>query len=468
MVFSSATFIFIFFPIVMIAYLVAPKKIKNLVLFLSGILFYAWGQFAYVYFILVTTVVDFLCGMMINKHRDNPKKKKAFFLTSLCINFGMLAVFKYTSFIILTINSIFGTSISDPNLPLPVGISFYTFCSATYIIDLYMNKIDVEKNFINYGAYVTMFPKVLMGPIVQYKQINKNLEDRIVSFDKISHGAVLFIQGLGKKLILADTVGALWATIKGFSVGELSVGLSWLGILAYTFNIYLDFSGYTDMARGLGFMLGFDFPQNFDYPYISTSISDFWRRWHITLGRWFREYIYIPLGGNRVGNAKLIRNLLVVWMFTGLWHGSSWNFVLWGLYFGILIIVEKFFIGNMLEKLPTFFRRVYSFFLIVLGWVIFDFTQLSDMGKYFGAIFGANKQGIFDGRFWYYLGNYAVIFLICILCSTGLFKRLEDWLSNKHKIIYNIVQPIVCILLLIISISYLVEATNTPFLYFKF
>ena len=468
MVFSSATFIFIFLPLIMAIYLVTPKKFKNLVLFVSGLLFYAWGEFAYVYFILITTVVDFVCGFLIDKYREQFKKKKLFLLTSLIINFGLLSVFKYSGFVVSTINAVFKTSIPDPNLPLPIGISFYTFCSATYVLDVYMTRAGVEKSFIDYASYVTMFPKVLMGPIVQYGQIRGELKSRTVSFDKISYGTVLFIQGLAKKMLLSDTVGALWFTIKGLPVNELSVGMAWLGILAYAFNIYLDFSGYTDMARGLGYMLGFEFPINFDYPYLAVSISDFWRRWHITLGSWFREYIYIPLGGNRVSKAKNIRNLLVVWMLTGLWHGASWNFVLWGLYFGILLIFEKFFFARILDKLPIFVRRIYSFFLILIGWVLFDFSEMSQMWKFFGAMFGANGVGVLDGRFWYYVRGYALIFILCITCSGGLFKRAGEWIRERFKSMYIIGEPIVYISLFLICISYLVEATNTPFLYFKF
>ena len=468
MVFSSATFIFVFMPIIMIAYLVTPKKFRNVTLFLSGLIFYAWGEFAHIYFIIITMIVDYFCGMMMKKSGNDRKKKKVFFLLPLIINFGLLGVFKYSSFVVTTINSIFKTSIPDPNMPLPVGISFYTFCSASYIIDVYLDKTSAETNFIDYGAYLTMFPKILMGPIAQYKQIFGDLKGRSITYDKISDGVVLFIRGLAKKVLLSETIGGLWITIKELHINDLSIGLAWMGIIAYAFNLYLDFSGYSDMARGLGLMLGFDLPINFNYPYMATSISDFWRRWHITLGAWFKEYIYIPLGGNRVGKPKLIRNLLIIWMLTGLWHGASWNFVVWGLYFGLLIVFERMFLGKYLEKLPVILRRVYSFLLVLLGWVMFDFTSIVDIVNFFGAMFGVNKKGVFDTMFWYYLGSYAIIFIICAICSTDLIRRFGKWLKESYSLIYNIVEPVAYIAMFLVSISYLVEATNSPFLYFKF
>lgn len=468
MVFSSATFIFVFLPIALIAYLATPKKWKNAILLITGLLFYAWGEFSHIYFILITILVDFACGFMISKNDDNPKKRKLFLLISIFVNFGLLGVFKYSSFIISTINGIFGTSIPDPNLPLPVGISFYTFSSVTYVLDIYMRNVSVQKSLVDYGAYVTMFPKLIIGPIVQYKQIESELSDRTITTEKISDGVMLFIQGLAKKTLLSETIGGLWITIKTFPINELSVGTAWLGILAYTFNIYLDFSGYSDMARGLGKMLGFDFPINFDYPYISSSISEFWRRWHMTLGRWFRDYIYIPLGGNRCSKAKYIRNLLVVWMFTGLWHGANWNFVIWGLYFGVLIIIEKVILGNKIKKIPCAIGKAYTFILVVLGWVLFDFTKISDITGFYKALFGGNGSGIIDEKFLYYLSSYIVIFLLCIIASTGGIKKVSKLIINKWKIVGDIGKPIVYIGIFIICISYLVEATNSPFLYFKF
>ena len=457
-----------FLPIVLAAYYLTPKNFRNITILVSGLLFYAWGEPVYVFLMLFTTFVDFMAGLLMQKFDADSRKRTAVMVTAVTINLALLATFKYSSFLITNINQLFGTAVYDPQLPLPIGISFYTFQSMSYTLDMYMRNIRVQRNFVNYAAYVTLFPQIVAGPIVRYDEVAAELEHRTITMDKIGEGVGIFIRGLAKKVLLANNIGMLWTTVKALPQDEISALTAWLGILAFTFQIYFDFSGYSDMAIGLGKMMGFNFPKNFDYPYMAKSIKEFWRRWHMTLSGWFRSYVYIPLGGNRVGKARLLRNLLVVWLLTGLWHGASWNFILWGLYFGVLIILENFVIGKFLEKLPSFLRVAYAFLLVVFGWVLFEFDDLAMVGGYFKAMFGGNAVGLADSQSLYFLLSYAVIFLICIVASTSYPKQLINRLMVKIPAVVRYASPVVELGFMVLCTAYLVDATYNPFLYFRF
>ncbi len=467
LVFSSLTFLYFFLPLVLGLYFISPIKIKNLIIFISGILFYAWGEPLYVVVMVLSTLIDYTAGLMLDKFDKKPKVRVVFLLVSLVMNLGLLGVFKYGSFIITNINAIFGLSIKDPQLPLPIGISFFTFQSMSYTIDMYLRKIKVQKNVISFSSYVSLFPQIVAGPIVRYEDVAAEIDDRVISVDKVAEGIGTFVKGLAKKIILANNIGAIWTTVKAMEYSEISALTAWVGILAFTFQIYFDFSGYSDMAIGLGKMLGFNFPQNFNYPYISRSVSEFWRRWHMTLGSWFRSYVYIPLGGNRCGKLKTLRNLLIVWFLTGMWHGASWNFILWGLYFGILIIIERIGFGKILEKLPSFVSWLYTFIIAVFGWVLFEITNLSDLAQFFKAMFAGS--GLFvDNTGMYLLTSNILIFALCIFGSTTITKKVYEKINSANVKIIQVAAPIVQLVLMLLCTAYLVNATNNPFLYFNF
>ncbi len=464
MVFSSLTFLYYFLPVVLIVYIFLPNRItvplgsdrhlvipaRNLLILLSGFFFYAWGEPFYVILMLFSTLIDYTAGRFMAKYDDSPAKRRLCLIVSVCMNVGLLAVFKYSDFIIDTVNGIFRSDITNPvilanrsindvynfglsesRVALPIGISFYTFQSMSYTIDLYLRNIKVQKSFIGFTSYVTLFPQIVAGPIVRYEDVAAELDERTVNINKISEGICFFVKGLAKKVLLANNIGIIWTQIKAMDYREISAATAWIGILAFTFQIYFDFSGYSDMAVGLGKMLGFNFPKNFDHPYLSRSVSEFWRRWHITLGTWFREYVYIPLGGNRKGHGKTIRNLLIVWGLTGLWHGASWNFILWGLYFGVLIVIERLGWGNVLKKLPSVVSGLYTFLIVVFGWVLFDTNTLSDAGQFFKAMFGGNVLG--DSTAAYYMASNIVIFLLCIFASTDLRKAHSGFQKEKRQ-----------------------------------
>ena len=469
MVFSSMTFLFGFLPIVLLIYYISPKKVKNLIIMISGILFYAWGEPLYVFVMLLTILVDYFAGLLMDRFDAFPKRRLATLIVSVVLNLGFLCVFKYGSFLIQNINALLGTEIFDPQLPLPIGISFYTFQAMSYIIDLYRRSIRVQKSIINFTGYVTLFPQLIAGPIVRYSDVEEEINEREISMSKTADGISIFIRGLAKKLILANNIGAVWTLVKGMDYQTLPVLTAWIGILAFTFQIYYDFSGYSDMAIGLGKMLGFDFPANFNHPYLSKSVSEFWRRWHMTLGSWFLSYVYIPLGGNRVGKLRLVRNTLIVWMLTGLWHGASWNFVLWGLYFGVLILLEKLFLGKLLQKLPSVVQWLYAFLLVVFGWVLFEMTSLSSIGSFFGALFGVNGAALFDRQSIYLFLSNILLFIVCAFCSTNVSRRIYHFVRDKWAIwCANAMRLGLDVVLFAVSICYVVTSTYNPFLYFNF
>lgn len=467
MVFSSLNFLYFFLPITLGIYFISPKKLKNFVLLVTGLFFYSWGEPIYVLIMILSSAIDYCAGRIMHKFDDKQKIRTICLIVSVIMNISLLGIFKYSSFFIQNINGIFGTSITDPELPLLIGISFYTFQSMSYTIDLYRRKISVQKNVVNFLAFVTMFPQIVAGPIVTYGDVAQKLDDRKITLDDISDGIGIFVTGLGKKVLLANNIGLLWSEVKAMNYTQISTFTAWLGIIAFAFQIYFDFSGYSDMAVGLGKMLGFDFPQNFNFPYTSTSISDFWRRWHMTLGSWFREYVYIPLGGNRKGNARTIINLMITWTLTGFWHGSSWNFLLWGAYFGILIVLERFVYGKFLAKIPKFFSVIYTFVLVLFGWVLFETNTLSDAFDYFKAMFGATHI-FYDQKSTYFIVSYGFVLALCIIFSTHIVKSVISALEKFSTKIILFSQPFVQLGIMLLSTAYLVNETYNPFLYFRF
>lgn len=468
MVFSSMTFLFAFLPVVMLLYYAAPFKLKNLILAVSGVIFYAWGEPIYVLLMLFTIVVDYGAGLLIRKYDNSPKLRLTILLISVVLNIGVFVVFKYSSFIVQNVNGLLGTDLLDPKLPLPIGISFYTFQAMSYTIDLYRREIKVQKSIVAFTAYVTMFPQLIAGPIVRYSDVEREMEDRTVNLSKTSDGIGIFLRGMGKKVLLANNIGAVWTLVKAMDYDTLPVMTAWVGILAFTFQIFYDFSGYSDMAIGLGKMLGFSFPPNFNYPYESKSITEFWRRWHMTLGSWFRSYVYIPLGGNRGGQFKTLRNLLIVWCLTGLWHGASWNFLFWGLYFGLLIIIEKVFLLKWLQKLPSVLQWLYAFLLVVFGWVLFEMNSVDKILSFFGAMFGVNGAGLFDGQSFYLLLQNLVVFIISVLCATTLPVRIAEAIHKRSSRFYFTGKLVFEILVFGVCIIYLATSSYNPFLYFNF
>ena len=466
MVFSSTIFLCVYLPLVLLGYYICPKKGRNLFLLIASLVFYAWGEPKYVFLMIFSILVNYIFGRLMDKHRENKKRLKLMLVLSVVIDIGLLSVFKYTDFIITNVNAIFGANFDLLNIALPIGISFYTFQAMSYTIDVYRNDVRVQKNLIDFGMYITMFPQLIAGPIVRYADVQDQLADRSVTTADFSEGIMRFVVGLGKKVLLANQMGAVWSEIYALG-GDVSALMAWTGAIAYTFQIYFDFSGYSDMAIGLGRMFGFKFPENFRYPYQSVSITDFWRRWHITLSTWFKEYLYIPLGGNRRGLARQALNLLIVWSLTGFWHGAGWNFVLWGLYYFVILFIEKLFLLKALDKLPKFFRHVYALLLIIIGWVIFASDDVSVLLPYLGSMFGAN--GAIGGMDVYTLLTKAALLIICCIASTELPKKLFLSAAGamNEKAAFTL-KSVLTIALLALSMILLIGDSYNPFLYFRF
>ena len=468
MVFSSLIFIFIFLPMVLISYYVAPRKLRNAVILLSSLLFYAWGEPTYIILIIISILINYLGALLIRVHIKNKDKSKFIFITLLLIDISILFFFKYYGFAIECLGSIIGLDLKVKSISLPLGISFYTFQQISYIADIYMQKVKPERNLIDFATYITMFPQLIAGPIVKYDDIHKQLANRKESINKFGEGVQRFIIGLGKKVILANNIGVIWTQVKEVNLNDLSIVLSWIGIIAFTLQIYFDFSGYSDMAIGLAKMFGFDFLENFDYPYISKSITEFWRRWHMSLGGWFREYIYIPLGGNKKGTLIQVRNLFIVWFTTGLWHGASTNFVVWGLYFGVILFIEKIYLKDLLKKIPSIFSHIYTLIIVMIGWVIFDMNTLTDSGHYIKIMFGFGNNIFIDNLAKYILTNNFIILLIGLICSTKLIKIYMNKIKSTFRENDVFLITAINLLILIISTAYLVGARYNPFLYFRF
>ena len=466
MVFSSIVFLYIFLPIMLLLYFIVPSKFKNAIMILASLVFFAWGEIRYIFIMLVLAVMDFVCGKQITKYQNNKKKKILFLMINVVVNLGILFFFKYADFIISNINNLTGLSIPLLNIPLPIGVSFNTFQSLSYIIDVYRGTVKCEKSFYNYLTYTTLFPQIIAGPIVRYETVDEELETKNISMDNFSAGMKRFIIGLGKKVLIANSVGALWNTIEVGNYSELSMLFAWIGIIAFALQIYFDFSGYSDMAIGLAQIFGMKFDENFNYPYISKSITEFWRRWHITLSSWFRDYVYIPLGGNRRGLAIQIRNILIVWFLTGAWHGASWNFILWGVYFGVILILEKLFLLKVLEKLPNIIRHIYAIVIILVSWAIFAFEDLAKVGEYIKAMF--INSNLWDNEALYYLQNYWVLILIGAICSIPLWKKLKEKIDSKNSKGLEFITSLGYVAILILSTASLVTNSFNPFLYFRF
>ena len=464
MVFSGLTFLLCFLPCVLLVYFLVPKKAKNAILFAFSLLFYAWGEPVYVGLILFSTVLDYTCGRAVERYRGTPKAKIGL-LVSIIVNLSLLCLFKYTDFLIGTVNGIFGSSIPLLNLPLPIGISFYTFQTMSYTIDVYRGETRAQKNIITFGTYVSLFLQLIAGPIVRYQAIADQLDERTHSFDKFGEGVKRFVCGLGKKVLLANNIGLLWSTVS--NSGDLTVASAWLGIVAFAFQIYFDFSSYSDMAIGLGKMFGFDFPENFDHPYCSESITEFWRRWHISMGTWFRDYVYIPLGGNRKGLAVQLRNIAIVWLLTGFWHGASWNYVLWGMYFGLLLILEKFFLQDKLKKVPAFVGHLYTLLCVAVSWVLFAFEDISKGFEFLKVLLGG--AAFCNGAAVYQLLSYLPLLLLCAVAATPLGKKLYHKINEKCSAgLMATADATGVVAVTSLAVAYLISGSYSPFLYFRF
>lgn len=468
MLFSSIVFLFSFLPAVMILYYLLPVRFRNVILLLASLVFYAWGEPVYLFLMLLSILFNYFSGLDIARNLQDKRAAKRSLVFNLIINLAVLGFFKYEGFVLDTLNGILPIHISYHALPLPIGISFYTFQILSYIIDVYRGNVKVQTNLPNFALYVTMFPQLIAGPIVQYADVDEQLASREVSWTKFGEGSMYFIRGLAKKVLLANTSGMIFTEVSGLAKGNIAVMTAWLGAFAYMFQIYFDFSGYSDMAIGLGKMLGFEFNMNFNYPYVSKSITEFWRRWHISLSSWFRDYVYIPLGGNRVSKIKHIRNLLIVWFLTGLWHGAAWNFVAWGLYYGVILIIEKYLLSPVLDRLPDVVRHIYSIVLVVIGWVLFFSSSFGQAADYIRVMFGAGAHGFADRESMYLLTSNLILWLILIFGSTPLVHFRYEHMLRSKKWNTTIINSVVYAALFIVCIAYLVTETYNPFLYFRF
>ena len=468
MVFSSLLFLFRFLPAMILAYYAVPKRFRNGVLFLGSLIFYGWGEPVYITLLIFSTLVDFFHGKVLGKLLEQGKKEKARWVvaSSAVINLGLLGFFKYGNFLVETANHLTGSGITIPELALPIGISFYTFQTTSYTIDVYRGKAQVQNDIIAFGAYVSMFPQLVAGPIVRYSTIAEELDQRKETWSQFEEGVRIFLIGLAKKVLIANRIGAVWSEIQGLPEADRTVVLLWLGMFAFGMQIYFDFSGYSDMAVGLGRMFGFHFPENFRYPYQAKSVTEFWHRWHISLGTWFKEYVYIPLGGNRKGQARQVINIMTVWLLTGLWHGAGWNFLAWGGYFGILLLLEKLIWKKRLEGLPAGVQSLYTLLAVFFGWILFAHDSLAEGSRYLWQMWGLGGLPFTSGRSWYLLFTSLPLMLLTCVGSTESVKRLWGRLANRQWV--RAAAPVVAGGMLILCIAYLVDAGYNPFLYFRF
>ena len=463
MLFTSISFLYYFLPIVIILYFIVPKKFKNFILFLSSIFFYFCGEPIYTFLMIGEIFIAYVGARYLEKHR-----KKSILVSLLAIHIGALGLFKYSDFTINNINQIFGSKIPLLKLALPIGISFYTFQIISYVVDVYRGKVKAQKSFLKLATYVSLFPQLIAGPIVRYETIEKELDSRTSNFENFAYGVRRFVIGLGKKVLIANMLGELCDVFS--TTNEKSVLFYWIFAISYSLQIYFDFSAYSDMAIGLGRMFGFHFLENFNYPYISKSITEFWRRWHMSLSSWFRDYVYIPLGGNRKGTIILVRNIFIVWALTGIWHGANWTFVIWGLMFGIMLIIEKLFLTKHLEKMPSILQRIYVLFTVMISFIIFNANSIVEAWNNIIGLFGANGESLINASTVYYLKSYSAVLVIAIIGSTPLLKNIIEKLktkTNANKII-NLLEPIAMASILIIVTAYLVDNSYNPFLYFRF
>ena len=464
MVFSSLLFLFIYLPVVLAIYYIIPRRRRNLWLFIANLVFYGWGEPVYILLMLFSICINYFSGILIDRWQSDRRKAKRILVVDIVVNLAMLGFFKYYDLFASTLSAIPGVSIPALHLALPIGISFYTFQTMSYPIDIYRGDAKLQRSFISFGTFVALFPQLIAGPIVRYKDIAEQLDFRAGGVDQFASGVRRFTVGLGEKVLIANNIGALWDIYAAKPSAELTLLGSWLGILAFSLQIYFDFSGYSDMAIGLGRMLGFEFLENFNYPYISKSVTEFWRRWHISLGTWFRDYVYIPLGGNRKGPWRQMINLLVVWALTGFWHGANWTFLCWGLYYAVFLIIEKLFLLRYLEKIPVL-AMVYTLLVAVCGWVLFDLPSIGAAASYYRSMFGFGAGGLYSAGDLFYLRDYAIVFIVCIFACLPLGKKLYDKLAAGARAWLT---PLMIAAVLILSTAYLVNATYNPFLYFRF
>lgn len=464
MVFSSLVFLFAYLPITLLAYYLVPRQGRNIFLFIVNLIFYGWGEPKLVLLMVFNIFFNYIGGWLVDKYRADAKKKKLFLILTCVLDIGILAVFKYTGMITETLNMLPFLNIPELQISLPIGISFYTFQTMSYVIDVYRDDAPVSKNFINFGTYVALFPQLIAGPIVRYRDVAEQLVNRRETLEMFTRGVKLFMVGLAKKVIIANTMGTLTTNIFA-TTDENGVVGTWVGMIAYTFQIYFDFSGYSDMACGLGNMLGFEFLKNFNYPYIAKSITDFWRRWHISLSTWFKEYVYIPLGGNRKGVKRQILNLLIVWGLTGLWHGAAYNFVLWGLYYGLLLILEKFVLKKFLDRLPSFVQHIYTLFIVIIGWGLFYFSDVGQLGEFMVDLFNFGN-GICGNQAFNLIMSNLPMLIIAAVASTPLAAMLYN--RFEHTRFMWIPETLYCMGILAVSTASLVNQSYNPFLYFRF
>ena len=462
MVFSSILFMFIYLPVVLALYYIAPVRWPNPIVFVAKLVFYGWGEPV---FMLFSITVNYINGMLIGRWRlTQQKKAKTVLVLNVVINLALLGFFKYYDLIAETLSLLPFLDIKPLGIALPIGISFYTFQTMSYPIDVYRGDADVQRNYVSFGTFVALFPQLIAGPIVRYKDVADQLGFRASSIDQFSSGVERFMVGVAKKVLIANSLGKLWDYYAAMGPGELTFLGSWLGIAAFTLQIYFDFSGYSDMAIGLGRMIGFEFKENFNYPYISTSVTEFWRRWHMSLGTWFRDYVYIPIGGNRCGRGRQLFNIFVVWALTGIWHGANWTFLLWGLYYAVFLMFEKLFFLRALEK-SRVFGHIYTIIIVMFGWVIFQLDSLGAIGTYTSAMLGFGASEFATSADVYYLSSYAITFVISIVASTPLGSKLFGKLPAKAR---RFAAPALIVLALVICTAYLVDATYNPFIYFNF
>lgn len=464
MVFSSLVFLFLYLPATLLIYYIVPRKARNLFLFFINLVFYGWGEPRLVLLMLVSIAINYAGGYYVEKLKPDKARARIPLIITIVLDIGILAFFKYAGMITDTLNLLPFLNIPSLEISLPIGISFYTFQTMSYVIDVYRDDAPVSKSLINFGTYVALFPQLIAGPIVRYRDVAHQLQHRRETLEQFNNGVKLFVVGLGKKILIADQMGMMWDSIRATTDANGILG-SWIGISAFAMQIYFDFSGYSDMARGLGNMLGFEFLPNFNYPYISKSVTDFWRRWHISLSTWFKEYLYIPLGGNRKGIPRQIINLLIVWFLTGLWHGAAYNFILWGLYYGLILIIEKFVLSKALEKLPNAIKHIYTIIIFLFGWTIFFFEDIGQMGTYISHMF-TFSDGIIGSQAFSILCRFALIFAVAIVASTPLGKNIYTKIKDKNYTFA--LETLFCTIVLVLSTASLVSQSYHPFLYFRF
>ena len=470
MLFSSITFLFLFLPVTVLIYYIVPQKTKNLVLLIASLFFYAWGEPVYVVLMILSILLNFFCGKDIGEKRADPVRAKRSLIFAVVMNVLILGFFKYYGLLMETLNVLFPYEIPYRELALPIGISFYIFQELSYLIDIYRGNARPQERLLPFALYISMFPQLIAGPIVRYVDIEAQLQNRIMSMRKFGQGVMYFIVGFAKKVVLADSIGALYEQITELPIGSFSVLTAWVGCLAFAFQIYFDFSGYSDMAIGLGKMFGFEFRKNFQYPYIAKNIGEFWRRWHISLGTWFREYVYIPLGGNKCLASRHMLNLLIVWALTGLWHGAQWNFLVWGLYYGVILILERYVWGRALGRLPGFVQHIYTFVLVLIGWVFFFSPSLGAAMDYLGVMFGAGASAWIDRQGFYFLLTHWLLFLLCVIGSSLRGMNILRLLTGSYESrrIRQIAACVVYIGMFLVSLAFLVTESFHPFLYFRF